>query len=81
MTTKDVALALATLVEMFAGVPLSVGAAVEVTTTLKLLVAVRFAASETVQLTLVVPIAKVVPEAGVQTTVPGVLQPEATGAV
>ena len=59
----------------------SVGAAVEVTTTLKLLLAVRFAASLTVQLTLVVPSWKVVPEAGVQTTAPGVLQPEATGAV
>ena len=48
---------------------------------MKLLLAPRPAASVTVQLTGVLPNWKVVPEAGVQTTVPGVLQPEATGAV
>ena len=52
-----------------------------VTTTAKLLVPVRLAASVTVQLTVVVPTVNDVPEAGVQTTVPGVLQPEAVGSV
>ena len=60
---------------------LSVGTAVEITTTLKPLVAVREAASVTEQLTAVVPRANVEPEAGEQTTVPGVLQPDAVGTV
>ena len=68
-----------TLVTMLDGVA-TAGPAL-VTTTLKLPLPTRRAASVTEQLTAVVPTLNVEPEAGEQTTVPGVLQPDAVGAV
>ena len=53
---------------------LSVGAAVEMTVTVKLLLPTLLIASVTEQLTVVVPSANVEPEAGEQCTIPGVLQ-------
>ena len=75
--TTTLELPTAALVTMLAGVA-TVGAPL-VTVTLKLLVPTRVAASVTEQLTAVVPTLNVVPEAGVQTTVPGLLQPVAVG--
>ena len=60
---------------------LSVGAATEVTVTVKLLVPVLLAASVAIHVTVVIPELNDAPEAGVQTTLTGVAQPVPAGAL